>query len=151
MLRDSRTRCSHWTPQTGNGVRWGQPVLLSREFRAELGKFNQLDNAVSLWTAMLWIRTPEDVGGDQTSEGFGPLRGGSILLVFCCGHCHGQDSHRQTQEELHGLRTRSSRRISTAPRDAWAPVRTRTVTRTGVLACWRTASGVSGSFRRYEW
>lgn len=45
---------------------------------------------------------PKDIGGDEAPEGLGPFSGGSILLVFCCGQRHGQDSHRQTQEELHG-------------------------------------------------
>ena len=52
---------------------------------------------------MIRTPTPEDVGGNKTSERSGSLTGRSILVFCCCdAQCH--DGHRQTQEKLHGLK-----------------------------------------------
>jgi len=69
---------------------------------------------------MIRTRTPEDVGGNKTSERSGSLTGGSILLVFCCCDAQCQDGHRQTQEKLHGLKAKNSHRKNTRRRGTMA-------------------------------
>jgi len=67
---------------------------------------------------MIRTRTPEDVGGNKTSERSGSLTGRSIL-VFCCCDAQCQDGHRQTQEKLHGLKQRAVTVITHDDGEPW--------------------------------
>lgn len=68
--------------------------------------------SLNIADGIMRTRTPEDVGGNKTSECSGSLTGGSIL-VFCCCDAQSQDGHRQTQEKLHSLKAKSSHRKNT--------------------------------------
>ena len=67
---------------------------------------------------MIRTLTPEDIGGNKTSERSGSLTGRSTVGVFCCCDAQCQDGHRQTQEKLHGLKRRA---VTVRTHDAGGP------------------------------